>query len=138
MLEHERDCGFLDIKLYRRFSKHVEMVKEELSAFLHALSQRGKRIAAYGASAKGNVLLNYCDLSPGVISYVVDDTPAKQGKFFPGNGLPIVSRDRLRDDPCDYLLLLAWNFAGELMANLPDFAENGGRFVLPIPALRVI
>jgi SAM-dependent methyltransferase len=138
MAAMERDCGFLEFDLYRRFSQHVETVRDELSLFLQALHARGKKIAAYCASAKGNVLLNYCRLDSDIISYVVDDTPAKQGKYCPGNGLPIVSRDRLKQDPPSYLLLLAWNFSDELMANLPDFQNQGGRFVLPIPALRIL
>lgn len=138
MLDTERDCGFLHPELYQRFGAHVETVREELNLFLAALRARDRKIAAYGASAKGNVLLNYCGFGPEIVDYIVDDTPAKQGKFSPGNGIPIVSRDHLFRHPPDYLLLLAWNFSEELMANLPDFQKNGGRFVLPIPALRVV
>jgi SAM-dependent methyltransferase len=138
MMETERDCGFLDFRLYKQFSLHVETLRDELFLFLTAIKQRGKTIAAYGASAKGNILLNYCNLDDKVISYVVDDTPAKQGRFCPGNGLPIVSRGKLSTHPPDYLILLAWNFAEELMANLPEFQSQGGRFVLPIPALRIL
>lgn len=138
MLRSERDFGFLDVDLYVRFTQHVEAVREELVLFLNALSQRGRSIAAYGASAKGNILLNYCGFGPDLISYIVDDTPAKQGLFAPGCGIPIVPRGHLEKEPPDYLLLLAWNFADELMSNVAWFAERGGRFVVPIPALRVV
>lgn len=138
MLGTERDCGFLQPDLYRQFSAHVEATRTELNLFLCALRDRGRHIAAYGASAKGNVLLNYCGLGRDTIDFIVDDTPAKQGKFSPGNGIPIVSRDHFTQNPPEYLLLLAWNFSEELMANLPDFKKSGGRFVLPIPALRVL
>lgn len=138
LLRIERDFGFLSPELYHRFGDHVQAVREELSLFLEALHSRNRKIAAYGASAKGNVLLNFCELDGNVVDFIVDDTPAKQGKFSPGNGIPIVSRAHLQANPPDYLLLLAWNFSEELMGNLPDFKLNGGRFVVPIPALRVV
>jgi len=138
LLRAERDFGFLNPELYHRFGAHVNTVREELKLFLEALHSRDRRIAAYGASAKGNVLLNYCGMGPELVEYILDDTPAKQGRFSPGNGIPIVSREHLNAHPPDYLLLLAWNFSEELMANLPEFKQNGGRFVVPIPALRVV
>ncbi len=113
-------------------------MKEELTAFVHALKARGKKLAAYSASAKGNVLLNYCGIGKDVLDYVVDDTPAKQGKLCPGNHLPIVSRAHLHTAPPDYLLLLAWNFVDELVKNTADFRASGGRYIVPIPSLRVI
>lgn len=138
MLQLEKDFGFLDPALYSRFTRHVEAVREELTLFLHALKERNRTIAAYGASAKGNVLLNYCGFGPDLISYIADDTSAKQGLFAPGCGIPIVPRSMIAGAPPDYLLLLAWNFSEELMRNIPDFSVAGGRFIVPIPALRVV
>ena len=107
LLKWEEELGLYEEATYLRFASHVELLKEELSTFLRALKARGKVLAAYGASAKGNVLLNYCGLGRDVLEYVADDTLAKQGKLYPGNRLPIVSRSHLRTVPPDYLLLLA-------------------------------
>ena len=95
-------------------------------------------VAAYGASAKGNVLSNYCGLDKNYIRYVVDDTPEKQGYLTPGNHLPIVDASRLKTDPPDYLLLFAWNFAEELMSKTKYFKDSGGKYIIPIPSVKII
>lgn len=138
LLSWEDELGMHEETTYRRFASHVELLKEELTTFLRALKAKGKILAAYGASAKGNVLLNYCGLGRDVLDYVVDDTLAKQGKLYPGNRLPIVSRSHLHASPPEYLLLLAWNFLDELVKNTAAFRERGGRYIVPIPSLRVI
>lgn len=138
LLNWEEELGLYDKATYFRFASHVSLLKEELTTFLHALKNRGKKIAAYGASAKGNVLLNYCGLGKDVLDYVVDDTHVKQGKIYPGNHLPIVSRAHLHETPPHYLLLLAWNFVDELVKNTVDYRSHGGRYIIPIPSLRVI
>lgn len=138
LLAWEEELGLYEETTYHRFASQVALVKEELTAFLTALKARGKTIAAYGASAKGNVLLNYSGVGRELLDYVVDDTPAKQGKFYAGNRLPIVSRAELRAAHPDYLLLLAWNFVDEMVGNTADFRKRGGRYVVPIPSLRVM
>jgi C-methyltransferase C-terminal domain/Putative zinc binding domain/Methyltransferase domain len=138
LLGWEEELGLHEEASYLRFASHVAMLKEELTTFVHALKARGKKLAAYGASAKGNVLLNYCGIGKDMLEYVVDDTPAKQGKLYPGNHLPIVSRDRLNASPPDYLLLLAWNFVDEMVQNTAEYRARGGRYIVPIPSLRVI
>jgi hypothetical protein len=138
LLGWEEELGLHEEATYLRFASHVAVLKEELTAFVHALKARGKKLAAYGASAKGNVLLNYCGIGKDMLEYVVDDTPAKQGKLYPGNHLPIVSRDRLKASPPDYLLLLAWNFVDEMVQNTAEYRAQGGRYIVPIPSLRVI
>ena len=138
LIRQEAEKGLFDTEAYFLCAERVTLIREELGIFLRGLKQRGKRIAAYGASAKGNILLNFCGLGTETIDFVVDDTPAKQGKFYPGNHLPIVSRDVLQSEKPDYLLLLAWNFADELMKNTSEYGARGGRYVIPIPALQVI
>lgn len=138
LLAWEEELGLYDETTYHRFASQVALVKEELTVFLTALKARGKTLAAYGASAKGNVLLNYSGVGRELLEYVVDDTPAKQGKFYAGNRLPIVSRAQLRTAPPDYLLLLAWNFVDEMVGNTVEFRQRGGRYVVPIPSLRVM
>lgn len=138
LIRREEEMGLYGTAPYFLCADRVQLIREELSVFVTGLRARGRRIAAYGASAKGNVLLNYCGLGPESIDFVVDDTPAKQGKYYPGNHLPIVGRDALTAKRPDYLLLLAWNFADELMKNTEEFGITGGRYVIPIPALQVV
>ena len=136
-LQEEERLGFYGDKIYDDFSKHVQQIRDELVSFLTGLRQRGKTIAAFGASAKGNVLLNYCHLSAETFEYVVDDTLAKQGKLYPGLRLPIVSRDTLIRSPTDYLVVLAWNFYDEIKASLSGYLAGGGRLVCPLPTLHI-
>ena len=136
LLEEER-LGFYDDKIYNEFSKHVQQIREELVSFLTGLRQRGRTISAFGASAKGNVLLNYCHLSTETFEYVADDTLAKQGKLYPGLRLPIVSRDTLIRSPTDYLVVLAWNFYEEIKTSLAGYMAGGGRLVCPLPTLKI-
>lgn len=137
LLQEEERLGFYGDKIYDEFSKHVQQIREELVSFLTGLRQRGRTISAFGASAKGNVLLNYCHLSTGTFEYVVDDTLAKQGKLYPGLRLPIVSRDTLIRSPTDYLVILAWNFYDEIKTSLSGYLAGGGRLVCPLPTLRI-
>lgn len=137
LLRLEEKKGLYEIDAYYLCAQRVHKIREELIVFLSGLKKNGRKIAAYGASAKGNVLLNYCGLGTETIDFVVDDTPAKQGKLYPGNHLPIVSQDILYHEGPDYLLLLAWNFADELVRNTSLYGASGGRYVIPIPALQV-
>jgi len=136
-LAEEETLGFYGAPIYDQFSKHVEQIREELVSFLTGLRQRGRSIAAFGASAKGNVLLNFCQLAGETFEYVVDDTLAKQGKLYPGLRIPIVSRDALTRCPTDYLLILAWNFYDEIKASLSGYLSGGGRLVCPLPTLHI-
>lgn len=138
LLEHEKSCGLLSEGVYLDFQSQVQNMREELRLFVIGAKSNGHTIAAYGASAKGNVLLNYCRLDHTLIDYVVDDTPAKQNKLYPGVHIPIVPRSTLAARPPKYLLLLAWNFAQELMANTRSFSQAGGRYLVPIPSLQVV
>ena len=137
LLHEEERLGFYDDKIYNEFSKHVQQIREELVSFLTALRQRGRTISAFGATAKGNVLLNYCHLSSETFEYVTDDTLAKQGKLYPGLRIPIVSRDALIRSPTDYLVILAWNFYEEIKTSLAGYMSGGGRLVCPLPTLKI-
>ena len=137
LLEEEERLGFHSDKIYDEFSKHVQHIREELVSFLTGLRQRGRTISAFGASAKGNVLLNYCHLATETFEYVVDDTLAKQGKLYPGLRLPILSRDALIRSPTDYLVILAWNFYDEIKTSLSGYLAGGGRLVCPLPTLHI-
>ncbi len=138
ILNAEIASGLLESSTYLHFQSQILSLREELSLFVKGVKARGHRIAAYGASAKGNVLLNFCGLNKDDIDFVVDDTPAKQNKLYPGVHIPIVARSELKNRNPKYLLLLAWNFTEELMANTKDFSDSGGRYVVPIPGLHVL
>jgi hypothetical protein len=137
LLQEEERLGFYGERIYNEFSRHVQQIRDELVSFLTGLRQRGRTISAFGASAKGNVLLNYCHLSAETFEYVVDDTLAKQGKLYPGLRLPIVSRDALIRSPTDYMVILAWNFYDEIKTSLSGYLAGGGRLVCPLPTLRI-
>ena len=116
----------------------MKETKRELLAFLIAAKRAGKSIVAYGAAAKGNTLLNYCGIRTDFIDYTVDRSPHKQGRFLPGTHIPIYRPDKVKETTPDYLLILPWNLAEEVMAQMACIREWGGRFVIPIPEVRVI
>jgi SAM-dependent methyltransferase len=136
--QEEAALGMDDLGYYESFSARVSEMREQLSALLQSERARGARIAAYGAAAKGATLLNSIGLQPGAIEYVVDRNVHKVGKYMPGVKLPIRPVEQLMRDQPDRLLILAWNFGAEIMAQNEEYRRRGGRFILPIPELRII
>lgn len=136
-LEFEKDKGLYNIKTYKDLSKKVGKVKEGLLLILNRLKRENKKVAAYGASAKGNVLLNYCGINSSLIKFIVDDTPEKQNKLAPGSRIPIKDASILEREKPDYLVLLAWNFAEELMNKTKSHQERGGKYIIPIPEVKI-
>ena len=136
ILHEEEMANLYALESYQQFMVRLEALKEELVAFLHSLKSQGKRIAAYGASAKGTTLLNYFGVGSDLLDFVVDRSPAKQGKLTPGKQLEI--RDPAALEHADYAVLLAWNFADEIVRQQNDFVRGGGKFILPLPDVRVI
>ncbi len=134
----ERKGGFHEFRRYESWSEEVDELNEEFTYQLQQLKEQGASIAAFGASAKGNTLLNACRLNTGTIDYIVDDTPEKIGKFSPGTGIPIVDRSPLADNPPDYLVILAWNFAREIIDSAADFRRAGGKFIVPVPKFEIV
>ena len=137
-LSAERDGGYHAGAIYEAWNREINDLVAELSTEIHALRSGGARIAAFAASAKGNTLLNACGFDDSDIDYIVDDTPEKIGRFSPGTGIPIVSREVLAADPPDYLVILAWNFAKDIVAGTTEYAATGGKYIVPIPAFRVV
>lgn len=138
LLARERAYGLENLATYAAFDARVRDTKWKLLEFLIHAKREGKRIVAYGAPGKGATLLNYCGVRGDFIDYIVDRSPHKQGLYMPGIRLPILHPDRVSVDKPDYLLLLAWNWADEVMAQMAHIREWGGRFVLPIPEVRVV
>ncbi len=138
LLEQEKNDGIFDDRYYQSFSRKVENLKSELLRMLQDLRAQGKRIAVYGASAKGSTLMNYFGIDKQLVDYVVDRSTVKQGHYTPGTYLPIYGTEKLISDKPDYVVLLTWNFADEILEQQKDFRTMGGKFIIPIPNLRVV
>lgn len=134
----ERARGLDRFDTYQQFARATLANTQRLHDTLSRLKVQGKRIAGYGAPAKGNTLLTFLDLGPERIEYIVDRSPLKQGRYTPGMHIPVVATERLLEDRPDYVLLLAWNFAEEVLAQQAEYRRRGGRFILPVPAVRII
>ena len=138
LLERERGWGVGEIGTYRAFAERVEASRNDLCALLNRCRAEGKRVAAYGAAAKGSTLLNYYGIGSDTIEFVADRSHHKQGKFMPGTGVPIVGPEALLESKPDYVLLLVWNFAEEVLRQQQTYRDGGGKFILPIPKLRIV
>lgn len=138
LLAEEKACGMDHVDWYNRFGDRVRQVKVDLSELLAKLKSEGRSIGAYGASAKGSTLLNYCGLGRETIDFVVDRSPAKQGRLTPGTHLPIVPAEELALRRPDYALLLTWNFAEEILQQQGPYRDLGGRFIIPLPEVRIV
>jgi len=136
--ENEIQKGFDGIDTYYDFAGKTSQIKTKLMDLLNQLKHDGNTIAAYGAPAKGNTLLNYCNISTDLIDYIVDKSKYKQDLYTPGTHIPVYSPERLLEDMPDYTLLLAWNFADEILEQQKLYREKGGKFIVPIPDIKVV
>lgn len=134
-VEREHAQGLHRAETFLAFGRAIDQRRLELVSLLRGLKAQGRSIAAFGVPAKATTLLHYFGLSTDVIDYIVDENPLKQGLYSPGLGVPVVHQDRLEADRPDYLIILAWNFAQNIMARYWGYAEAGGRFIVPLPNL---
>jgi len=137
LLRREAEAGLSDAATYAGFQARADKVKNDFLAFLLQMKREGRRVAAYGAAAKGNTLLNYAGVRPDLISFVVDRNPAKQGKYLPGSRIPIVGEERLKEARPDCIVILPWNLREEVMAQLGYAKSWGAQFVTAVPQLEI-
>jgi novobiocin biosynthesis protein NovU/D-mycarose 3-C-methyltransferase len=137
-LEEERRLKLAEPVTWRKFTERVDHVRTELPALVRNLKSQGKRLIGYGASAKGNTLLNTCGLSAKELDYIIDNTPFKQNKVAPGSWVPVRPPETLLREQPDFALLLAWNFAPEIVGRETEYQKRGGRFIVPIPEPKIV
>jgi 2-polyprenyl-3-methyl-5-hydroxy-6-metoxy-1,4-benzoquinol methylase len=137
-LNIEEQKGLNNKKTYDLFSQKVNNLKKELTGLMDSLVKDGHRVVGYGAAAKGNVLTNFFNIGIDRLDYIVDSVPYKQGLFTPGMGIPIYAENKLQREMPDYALILAWNFANEIMEKQEAYRAKGGRFIIPIPEVKII
>ena len=136
--EQERRAGLDGVGAYADFAEAVKETKRSLLDFLITAKRAGKSVVGYGAPAKGNTLLNYCGIRGDFLDYTVDRSPHKQGRFLPGTHIPVHHPDKIRETRPDYVLILPWNLKEEVMAQMADIRQWGGKFVVPIPRVEVL
>ena len=138
LLQQERDAGMRSLSFYQGLQQQAEQIKNDLLIFLIEAKKQGKTVAAYGAAAKGNTLLNYCGIRSDLLAFVVDKNPAKQNKWMPGSRIPIVSEEMIMAEKPEYLVMLPWNLKDEIMQQLDYTRAWGGQFVVAVPELKVL
>ncbi len=134
----EKNIGVGQKKFYSGFQTEAEMCRDNFRMFLLQAKKDGKSVAGYGAAAKGNTLLNFAGINTELLPYIVDQNPAKQGRFTPGSRIPIVTEEHLRIEKPDYVVIFPWNLKSEVISLLGYIQSWGGRFVIPLPQVEVI
>jgi hypothetical protein len=138
IMAEERALGLTSFETFQQYARRVEANRREIRLLLESLRGQGKSVAAYGAPAKGNTLTNYCQLDTELVPFTVDKNPLKIGTYTPGMHIPVLPASTLVERRPDYVLILAWNFAEEIMTQQLRYRELGGRFIVPIPSPRII
>lgn len=138
LIDEESKLGVESLGTYEEFAKKVQSVRTELLDFMRNIKGQSKKIAAYGAPAKGNTLLNFCGIGREYIDFVIDDNPLKQGLFTPGTKIPVFDSTMLEKQKPEYILILAWNFANEILAKNQKYVDQGVKFIIPLPKPAIV
>lgn len=138
ILAAEKTAGLDRFETYEHFAERARKIKINLHETLATFGRTGRRVAGYGAPAKGNTLLGFLEIGPELLPYIVDRSPLKQGLYTPGTHIPVVAPERLLADQPDYVLLLAWNFIDEIIEQQAEYRKRGGKFMVPVPEVRVL
>lgn len=138
VLAEEKAIGLDRFETYQTFAANARALRDSLLTMITDLAKEGKRVVGYGAPAKSSTLITFMQLGPDNIAYIADKSPLKQGRYTPGAHIPVVAPEKLLEDQPEYVLLLAWNFAEEIMAQQAEYRKRGGKFILPIPHVTVI
>jgi hypothetical protein len=138
LLAEEHDEGLNNISNYSNFADQVNKTKFDLLRFLIDIKRSRKKVVGYGAPAKGNTLLNFCGIRSDVLDFTVDRSLQKQGMFLPGTHIPIAAPEKIFEVKPDYVLILPWNLQDEIVQQMSGIAAWGGKFVVPIPRVRVL
>jgi hypothetical protein len=138
LVAHERALGLERQATYAEFARRIERVKAELGAALGRMKASGARIAGFGAPAKATTLMYHLGIGPETLDFIADDSPYKQGLFTPGMHIPVVPPAEIAARKPDVLVVLAWNFAEAIIAKNEAFLRDGGKFVVPLPEVRVV
>jgi len=136
--DQEIQEGFDKLETYQKLGENEMKTKKKLVALLEKFKNQGKRIAAYSAPEKGNILLNYCGIGKNYLDFIVDKSELKQGLYTPGTHLLVYPPEKIYQEKPDYLLILCWNIAGEVIEQLKDYHDAGGKFIIPIPKIKII
>ena len=137
VLDDGTECD-MDIGTYERFADRAQQVKRDLRRLLSNLLAQGKKVVGYGAPAKANTLLGFLEIGRETLEYIADVSPLKQGRYTPDTHIPVVPPERLLESQPDYVLLLAWNFADEIMEQQAEYSRRGGRFIVPVPEVKIV
>jgi hypothetical protein len=138
LLLQEKEEGIHDMKRLHRFAEDVSKHRQSLVELLVTLKDEGKTIIGIGAPAKGNTLLNYCGITSGILECITEKSTLKQGRYTPGTRMLVQGDEKLLEIQPDYGLILPWNFAPEIMNNLSEYKERGGKFIVPIPTPKIV